>query len=191
MLLYWSLRKYLQELYRTTLAIAEEGASYNYRLKEIVTYCTIVQWIEQLYYVSVQMFMYKFYHKTLPDIFSNFYICNSDIHSYNTRQHLCYHVPMSRLTQTSRNIRCTGVKTHAFMSSIISYCCSFATNKKSITNVLLSNGNINYLWIMIYFIHAMIPLCYPSNQMIGIVCIRRGAVLARSIFYKILALDTP
>ena len=89
MLLYWSLRKYLQELYRTTLAIAEEGASYNYRLKEIVTYCTIVQWIEQVHYVSVQMFMYKFYHKTLPDIFSNFYICNSDIHSYNTRQHLC------------------------------------------------------------------------------------------------------
>ena len=48
MLLYWSLGKYLQELYRTTLAIAEEGASYNYRLKEIVTYCTIVQWIENL-----------------------------------------------------------------------------------------------------------------------------------------------
>ena len=79
---------------------------------------------EQLYYVSAQMFMYKFYHNTLPDIFSNLYICNSDIHSYNTRQHLCYHVPMSRLTQTSRNIRYTGVKRHAFMSSIISYCCS-------------------------------------------------------------------
>ena len=111
---------------------------------------------EQLYYVSVQMFMYTFYHKTLPDIFSNFYICNPDIHSYNTRQHLCYHVPMSRLTQTSRNIRYTGVKTHAFMSSIISYCCSFATYKKSITNVLLS------LWITIYVIHAVIPLSYPS-----------------------------
>ena len=27
---------------------------------------------------------------------------NSDIHSYNTRQHLCYHVPMSRLPQTSK-----------------------------------------------------------------------------------------
>ena len=146
---------------------------------------------EQLYYVSVQMFMYKFYHKILPDIFSNFYICNSDIHSYNTRQHLCYHVLMTRLTQTSRNIRYTGVKTHAFMSSIISYCCSFATYKKSITNVLLSNGNINSLWIMIYFIHAVISLCYPSNQMIGILSVRCGAVLARSIFYKILALDTP
>ena len=36
MLLYWSLGKYLQELYGITLAIAEEGASYNYRLKEIV-----------------------------------------------------------------------------------------------------------------------------------------------------------
>ena len=135
--------------------------------------------------------MYKFYHKILPDIFSNLYICNSDVHSYNTRQHLCYHVPMSRLTQTSRNIRYTGVKTHAFMSSIISYCCSFATYKKSITNVLLSNGNINSLWIMIYLLHAVIPLCYPSNQMIGILSVRCGAVLARSIFYKILALDTP
>ena len=84
MLLYWSLGKNLQELYRTTLVIAEESASYNYRLKEIVTYCTIelkILTFEQLYYVSVQMFMYKFYHKTLPDIFSNFiYATQISIH---------------------------------------------------------------------------------------------------------------
>ena len=30
------------------LAIAEEVAAYNYSFKEIVTYCTIVQWIEIL-----------------------------------------------------------------------------------------------------------------------------------------------
>ena len=41
------------------------------------------------------------------------------------------------------------------MSSVISYCCSFVIYKKYITNVLLSHGNINSLWIMIYFIHAM------------------------------------
>ena len=196
MLLYWSLGKYLQELYRTTPAIAEEGASYNYRLKEIVTAAPLFNELkilrfQQLYYVSVQMLMNKFYHKILPDIFSNFYICNSDIHSYNTRQHLCYHVPMSRLTQTPRNIRYTGVKTHAFRSSIISYCCSFATYKKSITNVLLSNGNINSLSIMIYFIHAVTSLCYPSNQIIGILSVRCGAVVARSIFFTKSLLWTP
>ena len=100
---------------------------------------------DRLYYISAQMFIYKFYHKILPDIFTNFYTCNSDIHSYNTRQQLCYHVPKTRLTQTSRNIRYTGVKTYAFMSFIISYCCSFATYKKSITDVLLSHTNINSL----------------------------------------------
>ena len=44
--------------------------------------------LEQLHYIAVQMFMYKFYHKILPDIFSNFFKLNSEIHSYNTRQQL-------------------------------------------------------------------------------------------------------
>ena len=166
-----------------------------YRLKEIVHTAPLFNELKilifgQLYYVSVLICMDKFYHKTLPDIFSNFYICHSDIHSYNTKQHLCYHVPITRLTQTSRNIQYIGVNRHAFMS-IISYCFSFATYEKSITIVLLSNGNINSVWIMIYFIHTVIPLCYLSNQMIGILSIRCGAILARSIFSKILALDTP
>ena len=86
MLLYWSLGKYLQELYGITLAIAEEGASYNYRLKEIVRTAPFFNELKilifgQLYYVSVQIFMHKFYHKTLPDIFSNFYtpVCQTDV----------------------------------------------------------------------------------------------------------------
>ena len=103
--------------------------------------------LEQLHYIAVQMFMYKFYHKILPDIFSNFFKLNSEIHSYNTRQQLDYHAPGARLTQTMRNIRYTGVKTHAVMSNTVSYCCSFSTYKKSITNIVLSYGKVNCLRI--------------------------------------------
>ena len=103
--------------------------------------------LEQLHYIAVQMFMYKFYHKILPDFFSNFFKLNSEIHSYNTRQQLDYHAPGARLTQTMRNIRYTGVKTHAVMSNTVSYCCSFSTYKKSITNIVLSYGKVNCLRI--------------------------------------------
>ena len=96
---------------------------------------------KQIYYLSVQMFMYKYYHNVLPDIFSDLFTLKSEIHSHETRQRRHYHPPVSRLIQTGKNIRYVGVKSHAKWSLYLSYCCSPHSYKKAAKYALLTQEN--------------------------------------------------
>ena len=78
--------------------------------------------LEQIYYCAVQMFMYRYYNNLLPNIFCEFFKPNTKVHSYNTRQHSHYHVPVCRLAHTAKNIRYVRVKCHAVFGLCLSYC---------------------------------------------------------------------
>ena len=95
--------------------------------------------ISKVFAFSVQLFMYKYYHKLLPSIFDDFFQINADIHAYNTRQRYTYHVPAIRTSFGQRTIRYLGISSHELYSRQLDYKCSIATYKKSLRNYLLTN----------------------------------------------------
>jgi hypothetical protein len=96
--------------------------------------------LSQLSILHTQLFMYKFFHKKLPNIFGSFFQENRNIHSHNTRHQCNYHTPSFRLQKTSKIIRYTGVKSHALFSNTINYNCHISTYKKHVINLLLEKG---------------------------------------------------
>ena len=107
--------------------------------------------LEQIYYCAVQMFMYRYHNNLLPNIFCDFIKPNTELHSYNTRQHSHYHVPVCRLAHMAKNIRYVGVKCHAVFGRLcLSYCSSPHSNKKAVKGMLLTKENWNFnLWFVV------------------------------------------
>ena len=95
--------------------------------------------VSKLYIHSVQMFMYKFHHGNLPEIFTSFYTVNRDIHNYRTRQYNCLHVPKVLTDQAIRWIRYTGVICFNYFSRLIPLDRSFVTYKKLVKRFVLFN----------------------------------------------------
>ena len=54
-------------------------------------------------------FMYKCYTDKVPDIFTDFFQCNSSVHGYATRQSEHLHVPLERSNLSQFCIRYRGV----------------------------------------------------------------------------------
>ena len=54
-------------------------------------------------------FMYKFYKKNVPEIFTSFFQCNSSVHGYSTRQREYLHVPPVKSNLSQFSIRYRGV----------------------------------------------------------------------------------
>ena len=80
----------------------------------------------------------------------NFFKPNTEVHSYNTRQHSHYHVPVCRLAHTAKNITYVGVKCHAVFGLCLSYCSSPHSYKKAVKGMLLTKENWNFnLWFVI------------------------------------------
>ena len=100
--------------------------------------------LANLYSYSVQLFMYKFYHLHLPDIFHQFFIQNDEIYSYNTRQRQCYHVVRPKTDIIQRTIKYVGAKRHNYFIHILSYNSSIYCYKKSVKQHILENSDIVY-----------------------------------------------
>ena len=62
-----------------------------------------------LKYYSAAMFMFKFHKGKLPEIFSDYFTHNRDVHSYNTRQRNHFHVPVPKSKLRKQFIKCWGV----------------------------------------------------------------------------------
>ena len=54
------------------------------------------------------IFMYKYCNGELPDVFGNMFVRNTEIHSYTTRQHTNFHIPICRSDFLQRCIRYNG-----------------------------------------------------------------------------------
>ena len=95
--------------------------------------------MKKLYVYSVQLFLFKYHHKSLPVVFSNFYTENTDIHTHFTRQQTLFHVPLFRTFQISRSIRRSGVSIYNYFIQHSNLNCSFITYKYHLKAFLLQN----------------------------------------------------
>ena len=127
----------------------------------------------KLHVYAVQLLMYKHKHSELPDIFSSFFVPNSMIHNYFTRQHDCLHVPLIHGNLAGRNLRSFGVKTFNYFNSRIGMLCSYAAYKRRLKLYLLNNDWIGfsfgpctvvtrpwrYPWMLWFFMSRL--SCFP------------------------------
>ena len=85
------------------------------------------------------IFMQKFPHGLLPDVFGNMFVRNVDIHGYYTRQSNKLHSPPRRLEIVRRSIRVQGTQFWNMMMDIIDHECSPASYKCQMKRHLLGN----------------------------------------------------
>ena len=94
--------------------------------------------ITQIYVYFAQIFMFKYSRDMLPAIFSDFFVFNSSVHNYSTRQSCCLHVQLAKTDMRSRTIRFKGVTVLNYFSSIIEQNCSIYTYKRHLKRHILS-----------------------------------------------------
>lgn len=85
------------------------------------------------------MFMFKFNHSMLPDIFNLMFTCNKDVHSYNTRQRNKLHVPKVHNDAMQRTLRYKGVYLWNCYYDKVVHNCSIGTYKNNLKTYLLNN----------------------------------------------------
>ena len=85
--------------------------------------------LTEIYIYAVQLFMYKYHHSLLPNIFVNFFTFNRDVHNHLTRRRDMLHTP---LKISSPIIRIKGVTVDNYFSSKIDNQCTFTTYKKRV-----------------------------------------------------------
>ena len=95
--------------------------------------------LKKLYIYCTQLFMFKFYHHLVPNIFDNFYTINSEVHPHFTRQSSLLHTAKAKTKARSSSIRVTGVKTSNFYQSRIDMDCSLLTYKKKLKFHIIVN----------------------------------------------------
>ena len=96
--------------------------------------------LSKIYIYSVQLFMYKFHHNKLPDIFSKFYLKNRLVSNRETRQSCCFHVPYRSSDVKARSVRCTGVTIYNKLHKVLKIDVSIFTYKKYLKTYLLNNA---------------------------------------------------
>jgi len=64
--------------------------------------------ISDIYTLQVSQFMFKFLSNSLPENFSNYFIINSSVHSYNTRKSKDFHFLSARTLKRTISLRHNG-----------------------------------------------------------------------------------
>ena len=95
--------------------------------------------LSKIYIYSVQLFMYKFHHNKLPDIFSKFYLKNHLVSNRETRQSYCFQVPHRNSEIKARSVRCTGVTIYNKLQKVLKIDVSIFTYKKYLKTYLLND----------------------------------------------------
>ena len=97
--------------------------------------------LREIYIYSVQLFVFKYHHKLLPNIFDSFFALNSSFHSHETRSVSLYRPPRVQSSKAARNIRVMGVRTHNYFESRLNIDCSFLSYKVALRIFLINNEN--------------------------------------------------
>jgi len=84
-------------------------------------------------------FMYKFSYKLLPDVFSNYFTLNSNIHKYNTRQAKNLHQLPINTSLRKFSINVSGPKLWNILPKEIKSISSLSKFKYAFTTILLKN----------------------------------------------------
>ena len=82
--------------------------------------------LSEIYIYSVELFMFKYQHLLLPNVFSSFFTLNKDVHAHYTRQHNLFHTPLSSSTNL---IRIKGVTINNYLRRYVDNGCTLGTYK--------------------------------------------------------------
>jgi hypothetical protein len=107
--------------------------------------------LSQLYVYNIGIFMFKFYHNLLPQIFNDIFNYNFTIHNYQTRSANNLHMPECKSVLRSKSIKITGVKIWNHISVNLNTLCKISTLKKISKRVLVSEY---YCLLIIYYIQS-------------------------------------
>ena len=98
--------------------------------------------LKQIYIYAVQTFLYKFYHKSLPQFFDDFYQCNNIYHNHDTRNQKSFRTPLLKSFPASRSIRSSGVPIFNYFVNILTFNCSLITYKIHLKRHIISKASI-------------------------------------------------
>ena len=94
--------------------------------------------LSEIYLYFVQLFMYKYHHRILPNVFDDFFVSNASIHNHFTRQRYHFHVPLQS-TLLSRTVRVTGVTLYNHFDNVLSMSVSYDSYKLTLKRYILNN----------------------------------------------------
>ena len=95
--------------------------------------------LKEIHAYSLQLFMFKYHHDKLPNVFKDFFTRNDTIYCRTTRQNRKFHVFLSRNNITSNIVRKTGVTLYNYFYDVIDLCCSYNVYKKNLKYHILNN----------------------------------------------------
>jgi hypothetical protein len=95
--------------------------------------------LPELYKLSVAIFMFKYKHGMLPVIFQNFFITNSDIHTYHTRNANKLRAPRTKFSHATKFIKKTGAELWNDLENVITENVKIGTFKLHLKKFLISN----------------------------------------------------
>lgn len=82
-------------------------------------------------------FMYRVFHKKVPDLFQTFFVTNMDIHQYNTRQESLLHIPYVKTDLGKTGIRYSGaIIWNSILKSVMQTNVSECSFKNALKNTI-------------------------------------------------------
>ena len=100
--------------------------------------CRILK-LQQIYVYTVQSFMYKFNNNMLPEIFTDLFQRNRNVHSRNTRNGYLFRPPLIRTEPGIRTVRVTGVRIFNYFFMELSLDPTISIYKASLRELIVQN----------------------------------------------------
>ena len=85
------------------------------------------------------LFMFRLKNIILPSQFDSMFMCNNQIHPYNTRSSDNYHLTNPRTTLTSKSIRHRGPDVWHSLPNEIKQCSFLSTFKRKLKNLIIAS----------------------------------------------------
>ena len=101
---------------------------------------------ERLYIYSVHIFLYKYHHNMLPNIFDNFFVNVSDIHGHFTRQTSHFRAPYARSHQRTSALKSAGARIYNKFVKNLNYDCSLPCFKQNCKKLLVFMPDKDIMW---------------------------------------------
>ena len=94
--------------------------------------------LPEIYQNSVGLFMFKFTHGLLPDIFLNFFTRNQFYHSHNTRNAAQLRTPLTKTISATKFIKFTGVASWNLLEYSITTTVKIGSFKKLLNKFIIN-----------------------------------------------------
>ena len=96
--------------------------------------------MNSIYFYNTALFMFKYEHSILPDVFLIFFRRNYDVHKYSTRYNKHLIVPQMKSALYQKTIQYMGVKVWNFAVESLQFQCNLFTFKQRRKRFLLNNS---------------------------------------------------